>query len=475
MVATCVGAVLGLTGCKNPLSKADATFHIRFMNLIEDSPAVQYSVDTTAITNTGYQTVTALNPAHPGDHTVNFAALRPASLNTADPIDPIALPGSFDKTFAQDTDYTVFAYGKMNDVHTFVMDEASTKDAVPDDFIEYQFVNAAPALATADVYITAPQAQVTSAEKVATLNFTGKSAPTQLKLFQDPDVTNTTADLFVDLTFELRDPTTGSQIYVSNKVRVAEKTRLLFAIVPNTGSGPSPVRIVAVDGATGVFLDPNDQVAVRFVHASTDTPPLDIIRGSSLNTPLAQNIAYGAHSPYVTVPSGDVDLIGVPTGSTSVFLFVTEFPTVAGNAYSAYAVGPLASVDAHVLTDNRRSVPTQSQFRFLNAAASLKTADAVDIYVTLPGQALDFDSTDDKDTTDDAPQFERGTAVAFAAASDYTVLKSGTYEVRVASTGTSRMLLDTTVTVLDGSVETLVLNDSGAGDLVLVPVEEALE
>ena len=141
----------------------------------------------------------------------------------------------------------------------------------------------------------------------------------------------------------------------------------------------------------------------------------------------------------------------------------------------AYAVGPLATVDARVMQDDRRSVPTQSKFRFLNAAPSQEGGDGIDIYVTLPGQTLDFDSTDDKDTTDDAGQFKRAAGLTFPLASDYAILKSGTYEVRIAATGTSRMLVDTQITVTDGSVQTYVLDDDpDTPDLDLMPVEEAL-
>jgi hypothetical protein len=158
-----------------------------------------------------------------------------------------------------------------------------------------------------------------------------------------------------------------------------------------------------------------------------------------------------------------------------VFLFVEEFSAFRGGAYSAYAIGPLATVDARVLTDDRRSVPTQSKFRFLNAAPSQIDGDGVDIYVTLPGQTLDFDSTDDKDTKDDAPQFRRAAALTFSSSSEFVTLKSGTYQVRVAATGTSRMLLDTQVTVSDGSVQTFVVNDDpDTADLDLIGVEEAL-
>jgi hypothetical protein len=66
--------------------------------------------------------------------------------------------------------------------------------------------------------------------------------------------------------------------------------------------------------------------------------------------------------------------------------------------------------------------------------------------------------------------------VTYQSSTDYVVLKSGTYQVRFAATGTSRMLLDATITVVDGSVETLVLNDDPqTGNVELMPVEEALE
>ena len=56
------------------------------------------------------------------------------------------------------------------------------------------------------MYLTAPEANITSPEKVATLDFTGKSTTSKLKLFRRSDVTDEDAALIVDLTFELRDP-----------------------------------------------------------------------------------------------------------------------------------------------------------------------------------------------------------------------------------------------------------------------------
>jgi hypothetical protein len=476
LLAACVAVALALGGCKKILNggSAEDSFHVRMLNLLEDSPTVQYSVDSTVITSGGYLAATGMNAAHPGDHTISFAVVRPASLNSSDTTDPIPIGGSFQATYAKDRDYTVFAYGTLTNPKTFTMDEQSNRATPADDNIEYQFVNASPNTPSADVYITAPEGNITSATKVATLAFGEKSTPTALKLFRRPDVTDTTASLIVDFTIELRDPASGAELFKSGKIRLTEQTRLLWAFANNIGPGPSKVKLVGIDGASGTTLDINDQAQVRVVHVSPDSPAFDIYQGSSLNTPIAANIAFRGTSPYSKVPVGDVDLIALPAGSQAItIVFVQEFTAATNASYSAYTIGKQGSVDAFVLADNRRSVPTQSSFRFFNAAPSLKDSDALDVYLTLTDQALDFTSSTSV-TTDDAPQFKRGT-IGYKGSTDSITLKSGTYRVRMTPTGTSRLVLDTAITVQDGSVQTFaVIDDPETASLELMPVEEAL-
>jgi hypothetical protein len=475
LLIAAVCGVLALSACDNVLNDDEKSFHMRFVNLLEDSPTVQYKLDDTVLNSAGYLATTTLSPARPGTHTVSFAAVRPTSLDDddGDEGDPIPLGGSFERDYARDRDYTVIAFGTLDDVRTFVVEEPSDRGSLDDDYIEWHVLNAAPNAPSVEVYITAPEAQITTPQKMATLALGEKSEPAKLKLFRRPDVTDEDAALIVDLTFELRDAATGVTLFHSPKVRLQEAQRVLFAIARNIGPGPSTLKMFGVDGYSGTLYDTADQAAVRIVHVSADTPPLDIIRGSSLGTPIAQNLAFRDASAYVIVPHGEVDLIGVPAGGTSVFLFLEEFNASRNGSYSAYTVGPLASVDAVVLTDDRRSVPTQSKFRFLHAAHSQEEEDGLDVYVTLPGQVLDFDSTDDDDTSDNASRFRRGT-IDYRSATDYIILKSGRYQVRFAATGTSRIVLDTEIIVQDGSVQTFVLTESEARELELIPVEEAL-
>ncbi|HEU4626833.1 MAG TPA: DUF4397 domain-containing protein [Steroidobacteraceae bacterium] len=473
-VALAVAAV-GLVGCKKVLNGGsdEDVFHVRMLNLLTDSATVQYSIDSTVVASSAYTGVTTFNPAHPGEHTVSFALIRPASLNSSDPTDPIPIAGSFQGSYAKNTDYTIFAYGTTSNPHAFTMDEPSNRPTPAAATIEYQLVNASPSTPNADVYITAPEGGITSATKVATLAFGAKSTPTTMTLTRRPDVTDTTAPLIVDFTIELRDPASGAELFNSGKIRLTEKTRVLWALADNVGPGPSKVKLVGIDGVTGTTLDINDQAQVRVVHVSPDSGAFDVFRDST-DTPIATNVAFRDSSPYVNAPAGNVDVFAMPAGSQAVtIVFVAALAPFADNNYSIYTVGNQGAVGALTLTDLHRSVPTQSSFRFLNVAPSLDGQDALDVYLTLPGQALDFTTTD-TNNANMASKFKRGT-IGYKGGTDFIVLKSGTYQVRMTPTGTSRIVLDTTFTVQDGSVQTLaVIDDLPTASLELMPVEEAL-
>jgi len=101
IAAAGIVAVLALTACKKILNSGDDSFHTRLVNLIEDSPTVQYKIDATVASSAGYQVFTSLAAARPGSHSVSFQAIRPQSLVTTDTTDPIDVSGSFDRKRAE--------------------------------------------------------------------------------------------------------------------------------------------------------------------------------------------------------------------------------------------------------------------------------------------------------------------------------------------------------------------------------------
>jgi len=470
-------AILGLAACDNVLNDDDEdSFQSRLVNLIEDSPGVQYKIDTTVVSSTGYQSASDLSSARPGSHSVSFQVIRPTSLIKDDDTTPIDIGGTFERTFEKDRNYTIVAYGKLDSVQTLVLDQPKDPADVEEEKIELTFANVAPNLPSVEVFITAPEAHINSPESFGVIATGALSTTRTIQLFQRADVTDKDAALFTDLEVELRDPSTGTVLFNSPAIRVGEQTRILLAVTKNIGPGPSTVQMMGLDGVSGMFTDVNDRAALRFVHVSADTPALDIIRPSSTNELIAENIGYRDRSPYKLVQDGEVALIAQPSDpGSAIFLFLEEFSAGAGVSYSAYAVGPLATVDAQVLTDRRRSVPTQSTFRLLHVAPSRKGEDGFDVYVTLPDQVIDFDSTDDSDTTDDASQFRRATALSYLGQMDYITLKPGQYRIRFTATGTSRVEFDTTVTLEGGGVQTFVFNDDlETGDYELIPVDDTM-
>jgi hypothetical protein len=323
------------------------------------------------------------------------------------------------------------------------------------------------------VYVTVPNAGITSPQSIGTVNPGERTTPSTMKLTRPANATDTTSDLTSELTFQIRDAS-GAVIFTSPVLTSTEKTRYLFAITPNIGPGPSPVQMIAIDGTTGVFTNTADQAAVRVVHVSATTPTLDVYNASSLTTPLISNLAFRDRSDFKAVPPGTLDLVGVPAGSTQLqFLFIKEFSIAQGVSMSTYVIGTSGSTVTAVTTDNRRSIPTQAAFRFLVAAPSINgSTTGLDVYVTTPGLTLDFTSATSA-TTDDAPQFKRAT-LGYQSFNDYTAYKPDTYQVRVMQGGTTTVLLDTTMTLPAGGVQTYVINDDpDTGALELIPVDDA--
>lgn len=455
-----------LSGCDggSSLNEDDDTFHIRSLNLVEDAPTLEIDLDETTIATFGYGSATSFSAAHPGRHDISFAALLPGDLDDDDDDDETSIDvgQSVSYTFLGDTDYTLVAYGALSNPQTFLVEGFGQRDSVDDDKVVLQVTHAAPALGDVDVYVTAVQAGIATRQYVDTLSMTETTTPLTLTLTRDEDDLDENSTLTADLVIELVATATGQSVYRSNSITVAEKNRLLLAITNVNGPGPAPVKLVGVGG--GEFLARTDGAALRFMHASHDTPPLDVTVGSSFADPLATNVGFRQSSDYTAIDDGEVGMIAIPTGSPGVFVFLEEFVAAAGQHYTAYAIGPRTEVDAVVVTTDARSVPTQTRFRFLHAAGSLQDEDPLDIYLREPGGTVDFD---DDDTV---PDFS---SVGYQGATSYLTLKQGDYEAWFAVAGTSTVLLGAApFHVGNGEVTTLLLVDDENGALELLPLND---
>lgn len=200
-------------------------------------------------------------------------------------------------------------------------------------------------------------------------------------------------------------------------------------------------------GACGETTGPDLRLdaSVRVLHAAPETPRLEVVLEGESRTLLE----YAEVSERFTVESGDRRLQLLTAGETEALI---DLDTIfeSGTQYTVLAAGRAGEIQPIVLVDDPVPADTgETRVRVVNAAP---TAGAVDIYITEPGSEL----------STEAPLL---TSLAFGEASEYMVLESMTYQVRVTHAGGGEVLIDLPLLVLSSlRVVTIVMMDTrGSG------------
>jgi hypothetical protein len=184
---------------------------------------------------------------------------------------------------------------------------------------------------------------------------------------------------------------------------------------------------------------------VRVLHAAPETSRLEVILEGESRTLLE----YAEVSEHITIGSGERRLELVTVGEEDALIDI-EIMLEPDTQYTVLATGVAGDLNPIVLIDDPTPADTgETRIRLVHAAP---TAGAVDIYVTEPGAEL-------------ATAVPVLTSVAFGAASDYMVLDSRTYQVRVAVAGVDVLLIDLPLLVMSSmQVLTIVMMDTmGSG------------
>jgi len=464
---------LALTSCLG--SGNGATAYVRAVNLVSDAPDLELTIDSTAdVAEMTYGDMTPLTGVHPGSHAVQIAGLTASNLITQ-PIqtyEPFGTP--LTQNFVDGAGYTIVAYGTVANPQYLVSTDATNLESiVPGDEVIYKVVDAAPKGPPVLILITAPEAGINTPIEVATLNF-GDSTPENTLLITVPTgLLNSSATTSVNVTIEVINATTGAVLIPANTVTVNEQDRLLFVIADNIGPGSTPIVIDALDSPTGgsasgvLFANPNDDSELAFANVTATAPAYNIVGGLNLTTTLATDIGFDQKSGYGAVNSGVAGAIATPTDTPGHPSFLVSFASAADQSYTEYAVGPLQYIAGVVLQDDRRSVPTEGEFRFLNAAYILQFGPTVDIYLNPLSVVFNIQADN---SNRPAPNYS---AIAFKASTPYLQVLAGTYDVYFANAGTSDIILGPIpLTIVDGTNATYVFTNTADGSLELLPFSD---
>lgn len=465
-LASCGG---GGGGKDNGGSDDPSVWHFRGVNLVADSPSLQFYVDDTAVATADYGTATDYKPAHTGERPIKVAIRNPSKLETDDPgYTDIGTSETYD--FQGPTDYTLIEAGTVADPRQFLI-TGTSREAVADNIVEYQVINAATGVAgSLDVYITAPGAGIDAPERVGLLALGASSAKTDLTL-EVASGAEEDAARSTDLSFEVRSGSTV--IYRSNAVSVGEQTRLLVIIGDRAGApGASPVQAFLISGIAAAsattLVNPTDPSELRAANLSPDAGPIDLIVGTSAMDVFAANVAFGAASPYTPLTAGTYNAIGTPTGNAGSFLFVNQISTGIGRSYTLYGQGPLSGMRGLLFQDDRRVVPTEARFRFLYAGGS-EGGKALDVYIVKRGATFDLKAT--------TPPTPKVSSLGYRLLSTQQVLDAGSYDVYLALAGDDEVLTGPLpLDLADGTLQTIAFaNAPGGAELEMVHFNDARE
>lgn len=188
-----------------------------------------------------------------------------------------------------------------------------------------------------------------------------------------------------------------------------------------------------------------DHAQVRFVHASSDAPNVDVaVDGKTVVT----DLAFGSFSPgsgYLTVTAGN-RRVEVRTTGTTTDLINSTVSFGSQKSYTVIATGfanpPQSDIAAVVLTDDNSAPPSGNvKLRVVHAAPDGPAG--LDVYIVPPGT----------DITGMSPTIA---SLAYQQASSYQTVAPTSNEVIITAAGDQTRLIDQTYTLTAGQIRTLV-------------------
>ncbi|MGE6419866.1 CHRD domain-containing protein [Alteromonas macleodii] len=338
-----------------------------------------------------------------------------------------------DVTLEADMNYDIFAVGNVSDESLSLLTVTSMETAVDAGNAQVQIVHAASMAPMVDIYVTAPDTDITAEQPLVTAEFTDAT-----DLIQVP-----AGD------YQIRITPAGETtvVYDSGTVNLADGADLLIAATNNVGTGDSPVTLLAADGDGSFKIwDAEAGAAIRVVHGISDAPAVDVVANNEIV--LVDGIQFPRTTDYLSVAAGDY-LIDVVADSDNSVVAIddAELTLEVGMSYTAIANNVLAAPELDVLVDMPRSVATEAKVRIVHASPS---AGNVDIYVTTDGE---IDAVDPA-FADIA--YETGELVE----TGYVSLAEGDYVVTVTPTGTKTAAIETGVLTLEnGEIYTAIALD----------------
>ena len=401
-----LSAIVGLTACNDDdtktteIDKPVAMTQIRVIHAGVDAPLVNVNANGAAIlSDVDYAQSSGFLTVPVDTYSIDVDAQLADSSVTQ------VLSAELDAM--EDMEYTAVALGKVADDSLQLKLIANPVNEIASGYARVQVLHGASGVGLVDVYVTAPDEDISAMSPTLSANFLDASA--QLELLA--------------ASYQIRITASGDKtaVFDSGPVTLEANKDYFISAIPNAWSGDAPVALlVALKDADVLLLDNMAGSDVRAIHAVADAPAVDIFLDGSA-TPAVDMLSFGSATEYLNVPEGAHTITVAADADNSVVVIDDAPVTLAkGSSYSVFAVGSLTDADIAplVLQDDVRAVATEAKLNVIHGSYS---AGNVDVYLTSSA-----------DISDAAPTL---TDVPFKAASGALSVVPGDYVVTVTPTG----------------------------------------
>ena len=351
-----VALLLGTASCTN--DGPDYVW-LRTIHAVPDAPALRVSFDRYVFRTT----LTFGNSSQEvGDALLSDSAdLARMSLDYFGPGNEGVVPlFNLDVPIAKDGSSTVVLAGNFDDIQPIIV--TGPRRPRPLDSAWFQFVHAAAAEPALDVYVTAPDTELSSTAPNATVQ----------PLTPSPSFEVPFGALRIRLTVAgtlnvLMD--TGEISFPQQSGSAGTGGEWLFAITPNVAPGPSPLfMILSSSRTTSTLYNTGTAASLRAFHGLRGQGPVDLVADTEPPQPLLDGLAFQSRSPLVPAPVGQYGLLFTPSGEPEQELANRVGAFGLGQQYAAFLFGVIDTRQITLVNSETRSVATEAKLRFAHLA-----------------------------------------------------------------------------------------------------------
>ena len=161
-----VSAACGTKDAAGPLTPGGPTGRVRFVNLINDPARIPVNAILESLpfgVNLGYGASTPATLPSPSNATYSAILTGPRTLVLKKTADTTVVVGNLDVLITENTDFTVYATGGTGGAPVTFFTVINTNPVPTASQVEVRIVNYSPAAGALDVFITAPNADLSAA------------------------------------------------------------------------------------------------------------------------------------------------------------------------------------------------------------------------------------------------------------------------------------------------------------------------